>query len=494
MPVLQEPGEAPDGEDEIRLGRKRLARYVVRHEHQESEADRHHDAGDAESLPYASGAPGLLFGDGERGGRGVAVRERGAEVRYVDWPAGDGAPEERNRERNARHEKHGVRGRAFAVEAPEPARDRPTVRHRVHKPARGNQSAEDARQLRGEHRAADYRLPGRAQRPPRRGEHGHRVDSPEVREILDVCSPVRVPVRKRHDRQQGEQEVHRRGERDRREEDPERAADGEPELGGGVDYRLEADERPRDHGEDVDYLHEVSALGRERRTHRGEASLVVRQRCDEHSHDSCDEDPCENRVKPGGEPLAEKAHRAAQRRRGDAYHDFAEVHVEPGHRVVEAELQRVAEEIPHQKDERRGVRPENRDVGEPQEPREQEAVIRTEHLRREGVRPSRTRDALEHPMVVEREHGHRERADEDADGSSRRPRARKEHRPRHDERAPSHGIAEGQRNNSYRREIRAEFCLGGISAAIANRIHIPSPFSSAMSSPRAVSNLDVSSA
>ena len=471
VPVLQEPGEAPDGENEIRLGRKRLARYVVRHEHQESEANRHRDACHAERLPDARGASGLLFGDGQRGGRGVAVRERGAEVRDVDGPSGDGASEKRNRERNARHEEHGVRGRAFAVETPEPARDRPAVRHRVHKPARGDQSAEDARQLRGEHRASDDGLPRGAEGPLRRGEYGHRVNATEVREVLDVFAPVRVSVRNRDDRQDGEQNVHRRGEHDRREEDAEGAADGEAELGGRVDYRLEADERPRDHGEDVDHLHEVPALWRERRPHRGEASLVARERCDEHRRDSCDEDPRENRVKPGGEPLAEQAHRAAERRRGDAYHDFAEVHLEPGHRVVEAELQRVAEEVSHQKDERSRVRPQDRDVGEPQEPREKESVVRPEHLRGEGVRAAGSSRALEHPVVVEREHGHRDRSDDDADDGSRRPRAREEHRPGHDERTPSHGIAEGQSKDSYRREIRAEFRLGGLFAATANRIH-----------------------
>ena len=186
----------------------------------------------------------------------------------------------------------------------------------MHEAARRDKRAEYARHLRGEHRAADHRHAGRAERLLGRGEDRHRVGSAEIRQVFDVLAPVRVSIRHGERRQQGQQNVYRRRKHNRRHEDAECAADWKAELPGRVDYRLEADERPGDHGEDVYHLHGVPALRRERWAHRGEASLVVRQRGDEHRRDARDEHTRENRVEPCGEPLAEKAHRAAERRNG----------------------------------------------------------------------------------------------------------------------------------------------------------------------------------
>ena len=124
-----------------------------------------------------------------------------------------------------------------------------------------------------------------------------------------------------------------------------------------MDHGLEADERPWNHGEDGDDLLEASALGRKRRPHRREAPVVPRERRCEHGDHARDEHAGEERVKSDCEPLAEKAHRTAEGDCEDAEHDFPEIHVESGQRVVETELERVAEKVPHEEHERGGVGP-----------------------------------------------------------------------------------------------------------------------------------------
>ena len=204
VPVLEESAEAPDGQHEVRLGCKGFARDVVRHEHEEAEADRHHDAGDSGDPFREREASGVVLRDGENGGGRVSVGDCRAEVRDVHRPSGHGAPEERNRERRAHHEDDCVGWRAVAVEPPETCWNHPAFRHRVHEAARGDQRAEYARQLSGEHRAADYGDAHRAECLLRRGEDRHGVDSLEFRKCVDVVAPRRVAVRQRNDGQKGE--------------------------------------------------------------------------------------------------------------------------------------------------------------------------------------------------------------------------------------------------------------------------------------------------
>ena len=124
---------------------------------------------------------------------------------------------------------------------------------------------------------------------------------------------------------------------------------------------------------------------------------------------------------------------------------------------MEAELKRIAEEVAHEKDKRGGVGPEDGDVRKPQEPREQEAVVRTKCLYCKRDSTARPRNALKHPVVVEREYGNCRRAEKDSDNGSCRARARQENRSRHDKRTPSHGVAEGESDNHQRRQVGAEF-------------------------------------
>ena len=65
----------------------------------------------------------------------------------------------------------------------------------------------------------------------------------------------------------------------------------------------------------------------------------------------------EQRVEPHREAFAEDAQSTAERYRGNAQQDFAEVHVKANHAVVEAELERIAQDVSRLDHERSGVGP-----------------------------------------------------------------------------------------------------------------------------------------
>ena len=96
-----------------------------------------------------------------------------------------------------------------------------------------------------------------------------------------------------------------------------------------MDHGLKTDERPWDHGEDADDLHDASTLRCESRPHRREAAVVPAERDGEYGDHAREEHPGEDRMKPDCEPLAEEAHRAAEGNGEDAKRNFSEVHVKP---------------------------------------------------------------------------------------------------------------------------------------------------------------------
>ena len=175
LPVEREADDAPEREHEIRLRGENASREVVRHKQQQAERDGHHRADEARGLrervaPLARELPG------RRGS--AAVRHGRADARNVDRPSDDGAPEERDHQRNADDEEYRVAGRAVGVESAEPAPRREDVvgRKGVDEPAHRDRRADDPREDRREHRGADERDACAAERDARGGEGGHRVE------------------------------------------------------------------------------------------------------------------------------------------------------------------------------------------------------------------------------------------------------------------------------------------------------------------------------
>ena len=123
--------------------------------------------------------------------------------------------------------------------------------------------------------------------------------------------------------------------------------------------------------------------------------------------------------------------------------------------VVEAEAEHAAEERALHQRQRGGVRPDDRRVGQQQEPAAEEGVVMVAQLLDTGVGAAGVGMALHQVVVVERDDPHHQRADDDPQHRAQGPRHRQERRPRHDERAPADGAAERERPRRQDGEVAA---------------------------------------
>ena len=190
--------------------------------------------------------------------------------------------------------------------------------------------------------------------------------------------------------------VRRAGSRSAAEEG---AFEGETELRRGLHDRLESDEGPGDHGQDAEDLEQYGVAGRKRGPHGRQAALMMQRRRHEAGQDARDQHKGEKGVEPYGELFAEDANPAAEHDRCEAQQDFAEIHVESDHRVMESELKRIAEKITRQQDQRRRIRLQDRDIGQKQEPSHEEPVVVAEHFRDKSVGPAGTPYARRHLIM-----------------------------------------------------------------------------------------------
>ena len=442
LSVQREPDDAPEREDKVRLGGQNAPREVVRHEQKEAEHHGHHRADDPRHPGEHVAVPA---GELERRRRGDAVGHRGAYAGHVHRPADDSASEERDDQRNAYDEQNGIARRAVPVELPEPLPLRQDVvrgkriQQAAHRNSRRDYSGEDA----GEHRRADQRNAPLPEHALRGRESRHRVEPGKPDPRADVVRPRRILHRMGEDGQDGEHKVHRHGRGDRREEDPEEPLRREPELRRRVRHGLEADERPRHHGQDAQHLRDIRpAVGHEGRGHRGKSAVMPRKRDEEGDRHGGEHERRERGLHAAGEPAAVEAHQAGDHHDGNREQDLAEVDVESGERVVPAELQDVAEHIADEQHERSSVRPEDRHVREREGPGREVSIVRAERLVRVAARASGPWIGRDHLVVVPGDDGHHGRADENAQCRPQRTSVRKEHRAGHHERAPSDGIAE----------------------------------------------------
>ena len=117
----------------------------------------------------------------------------------------------------------------------------------------------------------------------------------------------------------------------------------------------------------------------------------MREGGEEARRDADEHERRESRLDAPCETPAPEAYHARHDHHADGQQHLAEVDVESGESVVPAELQHVAEHVPDEQHERRGVGPEYRHVGKRKRPGGQEAVVRAERLRRERAGSGRSR-------------------------------------------------------------------------------------------------------
>ena len=153
-------------------------------------------------------------------------------------------------------------------------------------------------------------------------------------------------------------------------------------------------------------------------------------------------------MEPDREAFADDTCTGAQHDRGETQQDFPEIHVESDHRIMESELERVAEQESRQQDKRRRIGPQDRHVRQKQEPAHQETMVLAEHFRDKAVGPACPLEVCRYLVEIECQNGDRHRPDQKADDRARGACIRQEHRAGKNKCAPADRITEGERERS----------------------------------------------
>ena len=187
-----EPQNAPQNENEIRLRGHQIRGGIVREEEQQGNEHRHHDAAESGDPP----APILVAaGRLEGGGRCVAVGDGGADGGDIDDDADRRAAEEGNDGGKGGDKEDRVPGRAAAVQPPEPVGNHAILGHRQQKPACGERVADDVGEDGAEHRQNEDHVAA----PSDHTTHGDKGRRRTIKPLLviDERLPIAVPFRQR---------------------------------------------------------------------------------------------------------------------------------------------------------------------------------------------------------------------------------------------------------------------------------------------------------
>ena len=262
--------------------------------------------------------------------------------------------------------------------------------------------------------------------------------------VRDAGRPTTgVPRGKR--RKDDEERVDERRRHDRRDHHLECFPTREAELAGQVRDRLEPHVEPRGQRNDLENLRDRrSAIRREGRCRHAQIATAA-----EHGRAEANRDADREQDGQDGLHAAREAPPAVDgggdEDCGTRKQDVPEIDVIARNAVAEAKTECVAEQATRDYRERRGVRPDDRHVGQADEPRAEEAVVGAERPGGERKRAARPRIAAGHVMVVPGDDGHDRGADEHADRRSERSGLRQEHGSGHDERTPADGRSKRKR-------------------------------------------------
>ena len=379
----------------------------------------------------------------------IAVRPRKG-IRSETAPA-----EEGNQERDGGDEEHGRRRRAVGALRAQTGGEDAVVGHRDQKPARDHHVADEIGEDRRKGRHADDDGSDPAQGPGRRRERGQRRRAHLPADVRDAGRPA-AGVRRGKRGKDHEERVGERRRHDRRDHHPERLPEGEAELAGQVRDRLEPHVKPGGEGDDLEYLrNRRRAVRREGRRRHAQVAATV-----EHGRTEADRDADGEQDGQDGLHAAREAPPAVDGGGGEdggsRKQDVPEIDAIARDAVAEAETECVPEQAARDDRERRGVRPDDRHVGQAEKPRAEEAMVDAERPGGERKGAARPGIASGHVMVVPGDDGHDCGADEHADRRTERSRLRQEHGSGHDERAPADGRSKRERPGGERREMSRE--------------------------------------
>ena len=229
---------------------------------------------------------------------------------------------------------------------------------------------------------------------------------------------------------------------------------------------LKADVGPGGQREDGEGAVKCSLLPGKRRI-KGLRYVCAKRGHGEANHHAREEQHGHYDLRAGG-GFAAQTHQRGQHQRADGQQDFPEIDMEAGNFIIKAELEGASEQRASNQRQGRSVGPDDRDIGQDQEPGAQEAMVITEASLRIGIGTARVREPVHQKMIVGGDDQDDHRAEPQADCGPDRAGQRQEGGSRHDKGTPAHAAAKGQRPGAEGAQVRGPF---SVSALIRQVVH-----------------------
>ena len=398
------------------------------------------------------------------------VDHRGAERGDVHDPADRRAAEEGDRQRHQDDEQDRLNRNAVAAEPLEAGGGVAFPAHGIDQAAEREQIADEAREDDAKKRKQKDRDAKASHVVVGRVERRHGLDPGEVAHVSDVVDPALVFGRIGRHGKQRDEDVEGRCEDDRPDQDRAHLLHREVVLLGKVRNVFKADESPgRDCGDVHDLREGHCALKVQGRIAEGSSVQEDgRQGADREARRKDerrgDHDPVDVPRAPG----------AKQPDQGDGRHGkqpLAEPHLIAENGVVVSELERIAKEEPGEKRNRGDVGPEDRKVGEQDEPAREESEIASAGLARKRIDAAGALAVADHVLQIPGHHQNDGQADQHSEERPQDARSLQVRIAGDDERPPADAGADGKRPHAERREAALQFrCWLGLHVYLSLRL------------------------
>ena len=397
-----------------------------------------------------------LLRDLERRRRDEGVDQGGADGRDIDDPA-DRRPADQGYERRDYGNCHN-RGRRCPVGAdrPEAGGQDLVLAHGIEKPAQGCGIADQTGHDEGQQRQHQQTDTCPAQITAGRVEGGKSLQSVEIAQVPDIGEPGIIPVRISRHGQNRDEDIQQRRRDHSRDKDPEDLRLFKGQLLGSVRNIFEADEGPGRDDRDPDDLGEGGGI---RYIAGAVGSLVQKEGRKKDDRDPDGEQTYQDRHGPHGRIPESGTQKAAQQDGDDGHDDFAGVDVIVEDGVHFSEREYTAQKVPGIQGDGCRVGPQDRHVGQGQEPPGEKPLVVVKDLPAVGIGAARLREDLHEIGIVSRDQQHDDRRERHAQCTPPGPRLGQVGVGGDDKRSPADAGSQGKSPCAGRREIGRQFSL-----------------------------------
>ena len=453
-----EARDAPNREEEVRLGGHGIGRGEAWHQKHQPQAD--HERKPYQAAPRGKAIP-MVARIAQGTCRDEAIDDGGAERGHVNDPPHCRSSQEGHGQRHQHHQADAARGHARRIRRGKTEGNDLILRKGEKQPAQRHDVANKARDDERQKRHHQYDHTHLAQIAAR-GEEGRKpLQTSQVANVEQVGIPGVIARRIGHHRQQRDHDVERRDrhKRDRQHAEGPRAREGE--LLRQVRDVFEANEGPRRHAGDAHYLRDRHRTGNKRGLEGEPACTMSRRGCAEGDHATHHEG--ERKADHGAlnTTLARRAEGTRQKNRADGKQRLAQIDLIAKDLVAKAPLEDAAHEEARKERQRRGVCPEHGHIGQTEKPCREHAVVKAKDVARKAVGPARAGMAPHEVVVVARNNQHDGHAHQHAQGAPGRTGLHQVGIGRDNKRAPSHAGTKGKGPGAKRCQIGIETHLFG---------------------------------